>query len=100
MTMLPEQSPEPASDAYRQQQLAIAVQKEVARGGRVESQGPYNAIIRKGKGTNHVLHLILTLVTLGFWGLVWITLAIVNRIGQGAIALTVDLYGNVQRQRV
>jgi hypothetical protein len=27
---------------------------------------------------NHVLHLILTLVTLGIWVFVWITLAIVN----------------------
>jgi hypothetical protein len=27
---------------------------------------------------NHVLHLILTLVTLGLWSLVWITLAIIN----------------------
>jgi hypothetical protein len=27
---------------------------------------------------NHVLHLVLSLVTLGFWSLVWLTLAIVN----------------------
>jgi hypothetical protein len=27
---------------------------------------------------NHVLHLILTVITIGLWGLVWLTLAIIN----------------------
>jgi hypothetical protein len=27
---------------------------------------------------NHVLHLILTLVTVGVWGLVWLTLGIIS----------------------
>jgi hypothetical protein len=27
---------------------------------------------------NHVLHLVLTLVTLGFWAIVWLILGIVN----------------------
>jgi hypothetical protein len=35
-------------------------------------------LIRR-RGTNHVLHLILTVLTLGLWGIVWIALAINNR---------------------
>lgn len=30
------------------------------------------------EGLNHVLHLILTLVTLGLWGIVWIILGIAS----------------------
>lgn len=29
---------------------------------------------------NHVLHLILTIVTIGLWSLVWLTLGIVNAV--------------------
>lgn len=31
------------------------------------------------QSTNHVLHLILTLVTLGLWGIVWAIVAFNNR---------------------
>lgn len=93
-----EQDAQPATDSYRQQQLANAVQVEVARGARVESQTAYNAVLRKGGTTNHTLHLILTIVTLGFWSLVWITLAIINMVSKATILLSVDQFGNVLRQ--
>jgi hypothetical protein len=47
---------------------------------------------------NHILHLILTLVTCGVWAIVWIVLAFVG--GERRIALNVDDYGNVLRQEM
>jgi hypothetical protein len=35
--------------------------------------------LTRRKGTNHVLHLVLTLVTLGVWGIVWAIVALTNR---------------------
>ncbi len=88
---------QPISPEQRQSLLAQAVTREVAAGGRVESQSPTQAIIVKGKPVNHTLHLILTLVTLLFWSWVWLILAIVG--GETRIILTVDDYGNVLRQK-
>jgi hypothetical protein len=65
----------------------------VAAGYRVESQTDINAITMKGGSTNHVLHLILTLVTFGMWSLVWLIMWVINR--QQGLILSVDDYGNV-----
>ncbi len=45
-------------------------------GWRVQSQGATSAQLVKGKPTNHILHLILTLITLGLWAIVWILMVI------------------------
>ncbi|RVW02305.1 hypothetical protein [Rhodococcus spongiicola] len=76
----------------------MAISSEVARGARVESQTDTNAIVVTGSKPNHVLHAIITLFTCGFWGLVWIVLAIMLR--EHRIALTVDPYGHVLRQEL
>lgn len=91
---------QPASDNARKAQLAQAVQQEVVRAGRVEAQGDFNAVIRFGKPTNHVLHLILTVVTLGIWSPVWLIIFIINITSNKTITLTVDDYGNLLRQQV
>lgn len=84
----------------RKSRLALAVRQEVAGGGRVESQTDYTAIVRHGKPVNHILHLILTLVTAGLWVFVWIILSIVTASGRKAVALTVDEYGQVLREKM
>lgn len=89
-----------ATPDQRKAALARAVQHEVASGGRVESQTDYNAIIRYGKKTNHVLHLILTIVTFTAWALVWIGVAIYNITQRETISLEVDDYGNILRQKL
>jgi hypothetical protein len=73
--------------------LANAVAGRVATGYRVESQTDMQAVLVKGKKPNHILHLILTLVTAGLWLLVWIPLAIFG--GEKRTVLTVDDYGTV-----
>ncbi len=91
---------QPATDNARKAALAQAVQQEVVQGGRVETQGDYNAVIRYGKPTNHVLHLILSLVTLGVWLLVWLIMFVISTTSKKTILLNVDAYGNVLRQQV
>ena len=78
--------------------LAQAVQSDVVKGGRVESQQDFQAVVVFGKPVNHVLHLILTLVTCGIWGIVWIALAIFG--GENRVMVVVDEYGNVLRQKL
>lgn len=82
----------------KKRNLAMAIQREVAAGQRVESQTDLNAILVSGKPINHILHLILTLVTCGVWAIVWIVLAFVG--GERRIVLNVDDYGNVLRQEM
>ncbi|MBD3941641.1 DUF4234 domain-containing protein [Microbacterium sp. NEAU-LLC] len=91
-------NPQPISPEAREAALAQAVVREVAARGRVESQTAHNAIIVTGKRPNHVLHLILTIVTGGLWGIVWIIVALSTR--EHRLALSVDAYGNIVRQQL
>src|SRR3954453_16897927 len=98
-----EPTPTPAGDSHqpvsletKKSHLAQAIQREVAAGARVESRTDTDAIIVVGKRVNHVLHLILTLVTCLLWGVVWIALVALG--GEKRVSLQVDEYGNVLRQ--
>jgi len=83
----------------RKEALARGVASQLAQGGRrVESQSDFNAVIVNGKPVNHVLHAILTLFSLGFWALVWITLIIIG--GEKREMVTVDEYGNTSVQKL
>lgn len=92
---VPVYSTAPVSFEDRRRALAFAVQREVMAGLRVESQTDDTAVLVKGKQTNHILHLILTLLTCLIWGVVWLVLALVNQ--EKRVMLTVDPYGNVLR---
>jgi hypothetical protein len=81
----------PAIDGRRN--LANAVAGKVAAGYRVESQTDMQSILVKGKKPNHILHLILTVVTVGLWLFVWIPVAIFQK--ERRTVLTVDDYGTV-----
>lgn len=82
----------------RKELLARTLTGQIAAGGRVESQSDFQAVVVTGKKVNHVLHLILTLVTLGFWAFVWIGLAIFG--GEKRSMVVVDEYGNASVQKV
>jgi hypothetical protein len=75
----------------RRQILATAVAHDVRKGWRVESQTDYQATLAKGHRPNHLLHLVLTLVTFGIWSLVWITVSITSR--EKRRVITIDEYG-------
>ncbi len=79
----------------RKRNLAQALQREVVAGYRVESQTDINAVLVKGKNVNHILHLILSLITFGIWLFVWPLVWYFNR--EQRLILNVDDYGNVLR---
>jgi hypothetical protein len=56
--------------------LDSAVAQWVNWGWRVESRTENQAVMVKGHRPNHILHLILTIITLGFWAIVWIAVTI------------------------
>ena len=81
----------------RRARLADAVGYEVAvRSARVESQGDVQAALVYGHRPNHVLHLILTVLTLGLWVPVWLIVAATTR--EVRVVLYVDEWGHVIRR--
>jgi hypothetical protein len=76
--------------------LAQAVVNWVHGGWRVESQTDFQAVMVKGRRPNHILHLILTLITLGVWAIVWILLTVLG--GEKRSVVSVDEYGNTLAQ--
>ena len=85
----------------QKQLLARQIATSIARGRRVESQGDFQAVLLRGRRVNHLLHLILTLLTfclMGGWIWVWIALAIFG--GEKREIATVDEYGNVTLSKV
>jgi hypothetical protein len=86
-------SAQPRSLEERAEILARAVNAEVSRGWRVVSQTQTQAQLVKGKPTNHILHLILTIITVGLWAIVWILMAIFG--GEKHRFVAVNEYGNV-----
>ena len=61
--------PRPATPDERERVLGDAIAHALDEPGRwrVESQLAYEAVLVRGRKTNHVLHLALTLLTFGFW---------------------------------
>ena len=64
----------------------------VAKGWGIESQGQYYAVIVQGERVNHLLHLILSIITVGLWIIVWL---IVISGGQERMMIYVDEQGEV-----
>lgn len=77
--------------------LARAVANEVHRGARIESQTDFQAVLVRGHRPNHLLHLILTLLTGGLWLIIWLIIAATG--GEKRIVIDVDEYGltNIQQ---
>ena len=48
------------------------VEQYVKWGWRVESRTEHQAVMVKGHRPNHILHLILTILTLGAWAVIWL----------------------------
>lgn len=83
--------------------LTEAVHKEVARGGRVESQTDLSAVLRFGTPRSSVaqlLHVILVLMTFGLWLLILLPLGALEKHSRKVVALTVDEAGVVTRRKL
>ena len=77
--------------------LSAAVASWVRIGWRVESYGPGHAVMVKGRRPNHVLHLLLTLLTLGLWLPVWAVLTGTMRVQRQVLMVGAD--GSVMTSR-
>ena len=80
------------SDAERKVILEKKIILYVSRGWNLDTQTEFAAVLRTGKRLNHIVPLLLSLVTFGFWILVWIFLGLINRVSTTTI--TVDKFGN------
>lgn len=93
-----ESQPTRKSADERKEALARMVTAQVANGARVESQSDYQAVLVHGHRLNNTLHLILTIVTFGLWGIVWLLVAIFG--GEKREVASVDEWGNASIQRL
>lgn len=64
----------PYSD--EQAELSRQIAKLTYQGWRVESQTDRQVVMVRGHRPNHVLHLILSIVTFGLWLIVWLIVAL------------------------
>ena len=63
---------DPERKAFLDREVAQVMRKPHRR---LEYRSDFQAIIVRGKPVNHILHLLLTLCTVGLWGLVWLLIA-------------------------
>lgn len=87
------ESPTRATQEERTAALERYLMDATRQGWRVQSQGANQAQLTKGKPTNHILHLILSIITLGLWLIVW--LLVVLFAGEKQRHVTVDGMGRV-----
>ena len=93
-----------ATDATKAAALAVAVAHQVAAGGVTVQQGDHWALLavtRQADQVNHVLHLLLSVLTCGAWVLVWIILAVVAKPAQHfTVRIDVDDSGRATTNRL
>ena len=78
----------------RREELNRVLNESIRKGWKVESQTDFTATIVKGKRPNHILHLILSIVTALLWVPVWIFLSITKH--EDRRLIQVDEAGNVR----
>jgi hypothetical protein len=85
------------SDTERKSILDKQIISYVSRGWRLDTQTDFAAVLSSGKRLNHILHLILSLVTFGIWIIFWIVMGLTNKIAIATVS--VDEFGNTSIDR-
>ena len=70
------EGPKLRTDDERKAILSEFVLKQVSVGWHIELQEDFRAVLSKKPKTNHVVHFILSLLTAGFWLIIWLFIAI------------------------
>ena len=68
----------------------------VARGGKIEREDETTAVVHFGSRPNHILHLLLSIVTFGFWLVVWFFVALFKK--DHRVIYTIDRKGVISEQ--
>ncbi len=90
----PVRPPSPAQEAIVERRRSVLrhnVQQAVEDGLRVEVQSEYSATLVSGHRVNHILHLLLSVFTLGAWLIVWLIVSVVG--GEKRSVISVDEAG-------
>jgi hypothetical protein len=85
------------SDAERKSLLEKQIISHVSRGWRLDTQADFAAVLSSGKRLNHILHLLLSIVTFGIWIIFWIVMGLTNKIA--TVTISVDKFGNTSISR-
>jgi hypothetical protein len=91
---------EPSSPEERTKLLDQAIAGFVGEGGRLVDRHDWTAVVLVGKPVNHVLHLILTILSVCagcIWAPVWLLISAIG--GERRQYLTVDEYGKISQRR-
>ena len=93
--MKPELSTTPRSAEDRKQGLDNYLVKLLAirNDAVILMRTDHQASIKTGKAPNHILHFLLCIPTLGFWVIIWILIAMSNKVTTGLVS--VDEFGNI-----
>jgi hypothetical protein len=87
-----EDAPRQPTRAEREDRLNIEIGRWAAFGRRVESRSEFQAILVRGHRHNHILHLLLSIITAGLWALfVWLPLSLFG--GEKRELLKIDEWG-------
>ncbi len=85
---------EALDEASRQRALALAVEDQVAlESATVVFEGPSGIVLAYARSVSHVLHGVVTLLTGGLWGFVWLGVLLGRR--EDRLRFEVDAWGNV-----
>lgn len=82
------------SEREQQEILDKEVNRLVLAGCRVESRSESEVVLLKGERPNHLLHLILTILSFGLWAPVWAYLSWSRGVRRGA--LSIDKFGQIE----
>ena len=63
---------------FRRKTTTYDIPRLIRQGWRVESETDYHMVMVKGHRVNHILHLLLSILTLGVWIVVWLLLIILG----------------------
>ena len=86
------------ADNVRVELLDAEVAEWIREGWRVESRSDFQCVMVSGKPVNHLLHLVLSIVTVGLWLFVWLVLVLTG--GEDRELLQVNAFGEITSEEV
>lgn len=83
----------PVTQALRDRLLDQVHEDQVFLGATVRLRRPDRLVLSRRRPVSHGTHAVLTLLTAGVWGLIWLIMAIARK--EDVVAYEVDAWGHV-----